>query len=427
MCSPWGEAAPRPYGHPGILFIFITRPVVIGRNMRGIGMVRTLCYPEQCIDVLHNGAQRTVETLPPVTTPDYIRTPHDDVATLIIDLLQQALVAPSVAHAVVPMLMCLGERTAAAGAAYFQANGAVFTARASSGTMPSGPAMDRILTHGLPFETPLLQVLRTRTTACFFNDTYHAATLGFPELGVASLAAAPVHAPDGTFLGAFLMHTFTQHAWTVAERQLFSAISEVMANLTARLVAEERTFQAHEDAMRALGLALEARDAETKGHTDRVSDLAVRMATALDLPTNQITAIRWGAYLHDIGKIGTPDAILHKPSALEPHEMDVIRQHPRIGAMFAEQLTFLPPTAYDVIYLHHERWDGNGYPLALSGTAIPLAARIFAICDVYDALTNVRPYKHAWTVEHALDEIQRQAGTHFDPDLVALFIKLVAE
>ncbi len=369
-----------------------------------------------------------MDTLPPVTTSDYVHAARDDVAPLIIELLQSALVAPSVAPAVVPMLSCLGERTAAVGAAYFQASGTVFTARASSGIMPTGPAMEHILTHGLPFETPLLQLLRTRTTACFFNDTYHAtATLGFPELGVASLAAAPVHAPDGTFLGAFLMHTFTQHYWTVAERQLFSAVSEVMANLTARLVAEERTAQAHEDAMRALGLALEARDAETKGHTDRVSDLAVRMATALDLPPNQITAIRWGAYLHDIGKIGTPDAILHKPSTLEPHEMDVIRQHPRIGATFAEQLTFLPPTTYDVIYLHHERWDGRGYPLELSGTAIPLAARIFAICDVYDALTNVRPYKHAWPVEQALDEIQRQAGAHFDPELVALFIKLVTE
>ncbi len=107
--------------------------------------------------------------------------------------------------------------------------------------------------------------------------------------------------------------------------------------------------------------------------------------------------------------------------------MDVIRQHPQIGATFAEQLSFLSPTTYDVIYLHHERWDGSGYPLGLSGTAIPLAARIFAICDVYDVLTNAQPYKHAWTVEQALNEIQREAGAHFDPELVKLFMRIVAE
>lgn len=369
-----------------------------------------------------------MDTLLSITTSAPVYPEPADVAPLIIELLQHALVAPSVAHAVVPILTCLTERTTAVGAAYFQASGTVFTARASSGVMPTGPAMDRILVHGLPFETPLLQLLHTRTDACFFDDTQRdSATLGFPELGVASLAAAPVHTPDGAFLGAFLMHTFAMHEWTRDERHLFAAVSEVMANVTARLVAEERTAQAHEDAMRALGLALEARDAETKGHTDRVSDLAVRMATALELPPNQITAIRWGAYLHDIGKIGTPDAILHKPGALDPHEIDIIRQHPCIGAAFAEQLTFLPPTANDVIYLHHERWDGRGYPLGLSSTAIPLAARIFAICDVYDALTHARPYKHAWTTEQALNEIERQAGAHFDPELAALFVRIVME
>jgi putative nucleotidyltransferase with HDIG domain len=363
-----------------------------------------------------------------VTNPVHMEPETTGVAPLIIELLQRALVAPSVAHAVVPMLECLAERTAAVGAAYFQASGTVFTARASSGIMPAGPAMDRILVHGLPFETPLLQVLRARTDACFFDDTQRSTvTLGFPELGVTSLAAAPVHAPDGDFLGAFLMHTLTPHQWTLDERHLFTAVSKVMANLTARLVAEERTAQAHEDAMRALGLALETRDAETKGHTDRVSDLAVHMAKALDLSPKQITAIRWGAYLHDIGKIGIPDAILHKPGALDSHEIDIIRQHPSLGAVFAEQLAFLPPMANDIIYLHHERWDGCGYPLQLSRTAIPLAARIFAICDVYDALTNARPYKQAWPVEQALNEIQRQAGAHFDPDLVALFIRLIEQ
>jgi putative nucleotidyltransferase with HDIG domain len=351
-----------------------------------------------------------------------------DTAELIVQLLETALVAPDVSSAVSPMLSALLARTAAVGSAYFQARGQSFIARAASGVMPQGPAMDAILLHGLPAETPLLQALRHSDRALFFADTHAVReTTGFPALGVQSLAAAPVHTRDGQFLGAFLMHTFVHHAWTRAEQQLFTAVSRMVAQLTARLVAEEQACQAQEDAIRALGLALEYRDDDTKGHTDRVTRLALRLGQALQLGDEELTALRWGAYLHDVGKMAIPDSILRKPARLDPDERTQMQQHAAIGATFAHQLSFMPPAAQALVRSHHERWDGTGYPDGLRGVEIPLTARIFALCDVYDALTSDRPYKRAWSPADALREIQNGAGSHFDPDLVARFVEIAAE
>ena len=348
-----------------------------------------------------------------------------DTAELIVDLLRQALRASEVADAVTPMLVTVLKRTSAVGAAYFQIQGTDFMARAATGLMPQGPGMDAILLHGLPDNTPLLQALQYRDTPLFIDDTQAVRdATGFPALGVRSLAAAPVHAPTGALLGAFLMHTFHIHPWTQPEQQLFRAVSHMMAQLTARLIAEEQTRQAHEDALRALGLALECRDDDTKGHTDRVTHLAQMLGKALNLQEEDATALRWGAYLHDIGKIGIPDAILHKPGQLNEHEWNIMRQHTQIGDSFADELSFLPKAARALIRSHHERWDGSGYPDGLAGIDIPLTARIFALCDVFDALTSDRPYKKAWSVADALREIQNGAGSQFDPSLVDLLVHL---
>jgi hypothetical protein len=352
---------------------------------------------------------------------------HDsDSADLIIQLLQQALPAPDVASAVSPMLDSVIARTAAVGSAYFQSHDSAFIARAASGQMPQGPGMDAILLHGLPRNTPLLQALMHSDSALFFDDTdAQVETTGFPELGVRSIAAAPVHAPAGGFLGAFLMHTFVRHCWTRPEQQLFRAVSRIMAQLTARLVAEERARRAQEDAIRALGLALEYRDDDTKGHTDRVTALSTRLGERLHLADQERTSLRWGAYLHDIGKIGIPDGILHKPGRLDPHEWTIMRGHAALGAAFTAQLAFLPAAARALVRSHHERWDGTGYPDGLRGEAIPLTARIFAVCDVYDALTSDRPYKRAWSTADALREIWAGAGTQFDPRLVTEFVRMI--
>ena len=297
-----------------------------------------------------------------------------------------------------------------------------YQVRAAAGEMPDTPGMQAIAAHGLPSDTPLLRALRSRRTPMFFDDTrLHPESAGFPELGVASLAAAPVLNARGELLGAFLMHTFELHAWSDEEMRLCSGVTGIIASLLARLAAEEQATAAREAALRALGLALEARDRETQGHTDRVTTMALQLAEHLQLGAEERQALRWGAYLHDIGKIAITDQILHKPGKLSDEEFELMQTHVVVGHQFAQALGFLPPEALAVIGQHHERWDGAGYPQRAGGQSIHLLARIFALCDVYDALISERPYKAAWTVEAARAELQAQAGRHFDPQVVQAF------
>ena len=184
------------------------------------------------------------------------------------------------------------------------------------------------------------------------------------------------------------------------------------------LIAE--TF---EGTMRALGIALELRDLETAGHTDRVAGLMERVARVLGLPRDQRRALRWGAYLHDIGKLAIPDRILLKPGRLTPSERRVIEAHTLRGEAILKGVPGMPRATLLIVRHHHERWDGAGYPDGLSGTAIPLGARLFSVIDVYDALISKRPYKPAWPVERALEEIRRQAGRQFDPMAVEVFLE----
>jgi putative nucleotidyltransferase with HDIG domain len=294
--------------------------------------------------------------------------------------------------------------------------------------MPEGPAMDAILAHGLPAETPLLVAINKAPAAIFYDDTRSSQdTIGFPELGVSSIAAAPVRKTNGELAGAFLMHTLQPHSWTTAEAELFSVIASTLASLTARLVAEEEALIAREDALRAIGLAVERRDSETKGHTDRVVALAVRIAEHLDIDQEMLTEVRWGAYLHDIGKIGIPDRILHKPGSLTDGEWAIMRKHSEFGHEFARELGFLSDGTLDLILYHHEKWAGGGYPSNLTGNNIPLPARLFAICDVYDALVTKRAYKPAWSHEEAMREIIVQSGKHFDPQVAAAFREVMRQ
>ncbi|MFC4453948.1 HD-GYP domain-containing protein [Deinococcus sonorensis] len=345
-------------------------------------------------------------------------------------LTRRALEAADLSSAVVPTLQELVDRTAAAGSAYFQTDGLrpAYHARVAAGQMPEGAAMAAILAHGLPAETPLMHALRGATVPLFFDDT-HLATeaAGFPELGVRSLAAAPVRGRDGTLLGAFLMHTFVRHRWSTTEAELFTAVAETMATLTARLAAEEGLLAARESALRALGLGLEYKDRETLGHTDRVTHLAVQLGQRLALSPETLQALRWGAYLHDVGKLAVPDQVLLKPGRLDTGEWALMQTHVLEGERFAETLGFLPVGARAVIAGHHERWDGSGYPRGLGGEQIPLLARMFALCDVYDALTSERPYKAAWSPEAALQELDAQAGRQFDPQLAASFVAMLQD
>jgi putative nucleotidyltransferase with HDIG domain len=175
-----------------------------------------------------------------------------------------------------------------------------------------------------------------------------------------------------------------------------------------------------------LGLALEARDLEVAGHTERVVNLSQALGRQLGLDEAALDALRQGAYLHDIGKLCVPDTILHKPGKLDAAEWALMQSHAVRGHEIASRFPTLAGGALDVIRSHHERFDGAGYPDQLRSERIPNLARIFAVCDVYDALLSARPYKRAWTQCEALDEIRAQSGKHFDPAVVHCFIELVS-
>lgn len=170
----------------------------------------------------------------------------------------------------------------------------------------------------------------------------------------------------------------------------------------------------------ALSNALEMRDKVTAGHSDRVTAYSLIMGHSMGLRGEALANLRLGALLHDIGKIGVSDTILHKEGKLTEEEWLKMREHPELGRQILASIDFLKP-AVDVVYGHHEKWAGGGYPQGISGEAIPLGARIFALADVFDALSMERSYKKAWTVEAVLEEIDRSSGTHFDPTVVAHF------
>jgi putative two-component system response regulator len=180
------------------------------------------------------------------------------------------------------------------------------------------------------------------------------------------------------------------------------------------------------EVLERLGACAEYRDDATGQHTQRVGELATQVAQALGLPQNQVELISKAAPLHDIGKIGISDAILLKPDRLNEVERNQVQKHTSIGAnILRNGHSPLIQMAQEIALTHHERYDGLGYPNGLTGENIPISGRIVAIVDVYDALTHERPYKHAWTHEEAILEIQRQSGTGFDPRVVQVFVELL--
>jgi putative nucleotidyltransferase with HDIG domain len=188
--------------------------------------------------------------------------------------------------------------------------------------------------------------------------------------------------------------------------------------------AEAQTQAAYLGAIHALAAALDARDPYTAGHSERVSALSVEIGRALKLADADLATLRLGALLHDIGKIGVPDEVLRKESALTPSEFELIRAHPVVGARILRSIPFLAPHL-PIVELHHERPDGQGYPYGLSGAAIPLAARIVHVADAYDAMTSARAYRRGRLPHEAIAELQRCIGTDFDAESVAALVHAV--
>jgi HD-GYP domain-containing protein (c-di-GMP phosphodiesterase class II) len=206
-----------------------------------------------------------------------------------------------------------------------------------------------------------------------------------------------------------------------------AAIAIDNANLFNELrLSNQELMEAYDTTLEGWAGALELRDDETEGHSARVTEVTVRLARKMGVPESEIVNIRRGALLHDIGKIGIPDEILLKQGPLAEQEWEIMRLHPVFAYELLAPIQFLR-SSIDIPYAHHEHWDGNGYPRGLSGTGIPLAARIFAVVDVWDALRSDRPYRQAWDPDRVREYLQEQSGRQFDPKVVDAFLSMEGE
>jgi HD-GYP domain-containing protein (c-di-GMP phosphodiesterase class II)/integral membrane sensor domain MASE1 len=213
---------------------------------------------------------------------------------------------------------------------------------------------------------------------------------------------------------AFLETLAGQMALAIDDATLFADLQNSKADL---VLAYDATIEGWSRAM-------DLRDKETEGHSARVAGLTVSLARSMGLGEAQLVHVRRGALLHDMGKMGIPDGILLKPGALTDDEWVLMRQHPQLAYDMLEPIAYLRP-ALDIPLYHHERWDGRGYSHGLKGEQIPLSARLFAVIDVYDALTSNRSYRKAWSEDKALEHIRRGAGAHFDPQAVECFVDML--
>lgn len=218
--------------------------------------------------------------------------------------------------------------------------------------------------------------------------------------------------PDGNWL-RFLEIMAARAAVAIHTIQLYDNIQD----------SHEELLEAYELTIEGWSKAMDLRDKETENHTRRVTEMTLRLAETFGIPEEQLVHIRRGALLHDIGKLGVPDQILLKPGQLTAEEWKIMRRHPELAYEMLSPIEYLRP-ALDIPYCHHEDWDGRGYPRGLKGEEIPLAARIFAAVDVFDALTSDRPYRAAWSVSKALAYIREQAGKRFAPRVVEVFLEM---
>ena len=240
----------------------------------------------------------------------------------------------------------------------------------------------------------------------------------------------PVKSENGT-LGVF--HIAVKESTVITKElidfvEMFGSYCGIVISRSqqfeALLNAKNQITQAYDETLKGWARALGYRDNETFEHTERVTDLAVSIGKALGLDAHRLEDLRRGAILHDIGKIGIPDAILRKPGAHTDEERAIMRTHAAFAYELLKPIDFLKD-AVVVPYCHHEHWDGSGYPRGLKGEEIPLLARIFTVADVYDAVTSDRPYRTAWPKEQALAYMRSESGKLFDPHIVEVFLSLI--
>ncbi|GAB4505197.1 MAG: hypothetical protein Fur0043_21920 [Anaerolineales bacterium] len=233
--------------------------------------------------------------------------------------------------------------------------------------------------------------------------------------GVLEVYSRAPFVPDADWL-TYLRTLAGQAAIAIDNAQLFRNLQR----------SNQELMLAYDTTLEGWGKALELRDKETEGHTQRVTAMTLKLASRLGIEGEQLTHILRGSLLHDIGKMGIPDHILKKPGPLTPEEWEIMRQHPQYAYDLLFPISYLRP-ALDIPYCHHERWDGSGYPRGLKGEEIPLAARIFAVVDIWDALLYDRPYRQAWTTDKTMAYLRSKAGSELDPDIVEIFLQLLDE
>lgn len=205
---------------------------------------------------------------------------------------------------------------------------------------------------------------------------------------------------------------------------LVSARTELLQRALGELkVAMRELERSYDITLEALGDALDLKDAETEGHSKRVTAFTIAIARAMDLPQEGVRVIARGAFLHDVGKMAIPDAILRKPGRLTPEEQMRMREHALLGYRMLRKIPFLHEAA-QIVYSHQERYDGSGYPRGLKADQIPIGARIFAVADTFDAITSDRPYRAAQSIPAARREIQKHSGHQFDPQVVETFMSI---
>jgi PAS domain S-box-containing protein len=300
--------------------------------------------------------------------------------------------------------------------------------RAAKGLPKPSQAIDQLF----PANNPLLREIQKSGTAVILEDaqkdarfeSWMAADNIHGWLGVPLITRGQIIGYitlDSYRVGAFnendaaLAQTFAhQAAVAIDNAHLFTRLQET----------NEELSKAYDTTLEGWGKALELRDKETQGHTMRVTELTLRLARQIGLREPELTQVRRGVQVHDIGKMGVPDHILHKKTPLTKKEWAAMHEHPRYAFDLLYPITYLRPSL-DIAYCHHERWDGSGYPRGLRGEEIPLAARIFSVVDVWDALTSNRSYRKAWPRKRVMKHIRDEAGIHFDPEIADIFLKMI--
>ena len=234
-------------------------------------------------------------------------------------------------------------------------------------------------------------------------------------------------------IGVFHVWSEYRRAFSNTDIRLLTAVAEIAGSALQRAAFHEQTLQhadelalAYDNTLAGWARALELRDELTEDHTRRVIELTVHLARRMGLSEDELVQVRRGATLHDIGKMAIPDSILNKTGPLTESELQIIHLHPQYAYDMLSSISFLEP-ALDIPFCHHEHWDGTGYPRGLKGDEIPLSARIFAIVDVWDALTSDRPYRKAWSKEKTIEYIKENSGKYFDPKVVETFLAMSPE